>query len=440
MIALYRHQEIALSHLRMNDSFALFMEQGTGKTLTILMRISELIRSGRARSVLIVAPKAVLGSWERDIEKFDPDDRRALQRVTTIINYDLVWRRPELKCHWDVIVLDEAHYIKNRTSNRSKALLGMALDSRFRYILTGTPIANGALQDIWSLMAFLDPVKIPRGVGTTAFPEAGRSYYDFQDRYCFLDQYFKPYKYQHVDELQEVIADHSFRIKKVECLDLPEKLPDEIYSIDQAESKRYKELVKESAIEEYELLAENPLLRMLRLRQLCSGHLPNVDGLKCGKIRALDEFIEGYGIEENKLAIFAQFTASIDDIAGLLRRRKIPFVILDGRSKDNTVWRRFQDDWRYRVIVCQYEAGSTGIDLFAANTILYYEPTIRSNVLEQSRDRIHRVGQTRGCAYVHFITKGTIEVAILRALQGFADFNEKLFTEYIQTYQKSFRK
>ena len=197
--------------------------------------------------------------------------------------------------------------------------------------------------------------------------------------------------------------------------------------------------MKESAIEEYELLAENPLLRMLRLRQLCSGHLPNVDGLKCGKIRALDEFIEGYGIEENKLAIFAQVTASIDDIAGLLRRRKIPFVVLDGRTKDHTVWRRFQDDERIRVIVCQYEAGSTGIDLYAANTILYYEPTIRSTTLEQSRDRIHRVGQARGCSYVHFLTRGTIEIAIYKALQGFTDFNERLFTEYISDYQRSFR-
>ena len=440
MISLYRHQQVALSHLRVNDAFALYMEQGTGKTLTILSRIAELLRSKRARSVLIVAPKAVLGSWERDIEKFDPDDRRALRSAALIINYDLVWRRQELWRDWDVIVLDEAHYIKNRTSNRAKALLGMALHSRYRYILTGTPIANGALQDIWAQMAFLDPVKLPRGVGTNAFPFAGQSYYDFQDRYCFLDQYYKPYRYQHVDELQAVISEHSFRIKKAECLDLPEKLPDEIYSIDQGEPKRYKELMRESAIEEYELLAENPLLRMLRLRQLCSGHLPGVDGLKCGKIKALDEFIDGFDIAEHKLAIFAQFTASIDDIAALLRKRSIPFVILDGRSKDPTVWRRFQDDAKIRAIICQYEAGSTGIDLFAASTILYYEPTIRSNVLEQSRDRIHRVGQTRGCQYIHFITKGTIETAILRALQGFADFNEKLFTEYIQTYQKSFRK
>lgn len=402
-----------------------------------LTRLAELAERGKIDSALIVAPKAVLGSWERDIEKFDRNHQRLLRRIVTLVNYDLVWRRPEYRRHWGAIVLDEAHYVKNRTSNRSKALLEMALDSDYRYALTGTPISNGALQDIWSQMAFLEPLKIPRGVGTTAFPEAGPTYHNFQDRYCFLDQYFKPYRYRHVDELQEVIAEHSYRVKKIDCLDLPDKLPDEIYEIDLAESKLYKELVKESAIMNLELLAENPLLRMLRLRQLCSGHLPGVDGLKCGKLKALDEYLDGY---EDKLVIFAQFTASIDDISGLLRKRGIKHEILDGRSKDKTIWRKFQTDDTIRVIICQYEAAATGIDLFAASTILYYEPTIRSNTLEQSRDRIHRVGQSRPCSYVHFITKGTIEREIYRALQGFADFSEKLFSEYIAEYQRSYRK
>lgn len=437
MIELYRHQQIALSHMRTNASFLLAMEQGTGKTLTTLTRLAELAERGKIDSALIVAPKAVLASWERDVEKFDRDRQRLLRKILTIVNYDLVWRRSEYRRHWGAIVIDEAHYVKNRTSNRSKAILEMALDSDYRYALTGTPISNGALQDIWSLMAFLEPVKIPRGIGTTAFPEAGPTYYNFQDRYCFLDQYFKPYRYRYVDELQEVIADHSYRVKKIDCLDLPDKLPDEIYEIDLAEPKLYKELVKESAIMEIELLAENPLLRMLRLRQLCSGHLPNMGSLNCGKLKALGEYLDGY---EDKLVIFAQFTASIDDISGLLRKRKIKHVVLDGRSKDKAIWRKFQNDDSIRVIICQYEAGATGIDLFAASTILYYEPTIRSNTLEQSRDRIHRVGQSHPCSYVHFLTKGTIEREIYRALQGFADFSEKLFTEYVAEYQRSFRK
>ena len=84
-------------------------------------------------------------------------------------------------------------------------------------------------------------------------------------------------------------------------------------------------------------------------------------------------------------------------------------------------------------------SGCQGIDLFAADTILYYEPTLRSNILEQSRDRIHRNGQTQKCSYIHFITKGTVEKDIYRSLAGFSDFNEKLFTQYISEYQRAQR-
>ena len=129
MIKLYRHQKIALAHMRANPSFALFMDQGTGKTLTALSRVLELVKQDKIRTCLIVSPKAVMGAWVRDVEKFDPDDQRLLNGALTVINYDLVWRRDELRRHWGCIILDEAHYIKNRTSNRAKRLQTMALDS-----------------------------------------------------------------------------------------------------------------------------------------------------------------------------------------------------------------------------------------------------------------------------------------------------------------------
>ena len=84
----------------------------------------------------------------------------------------------------------------------------------------------------------------------------------------------------------------------------------------------------------------------------------------------------------------------------------------------------------------QYQSGSAGIDLFASDTIIYYEPTLRSTTLEQSRDRIHRSGQTSKCSYIHLITKGTVEVAIYRALQNYSDFSERLFDEYMYEYSK----
>lgn len=434
MIELYRHQRLALSYLRINNFYALFMDQGCGKTLPALFRLLELLRSKKIADALVVAPKAVLASWERDIEKFDEPDQVILRRGITFVNYDITWRRPELKKHWGAIILDEAHYIKNRTSNRSKCLLKMALDSDYRYILTGTPISNGRLEDIWSLFSFLDPVVINR---TISSKELG-SYREFTDHYCILNQYYQPCSYIHVSDLQDIIAEHSYRVKKSECLDLPEKLPDEIYTIELQDKKFYKELHQYSTIEEYEILAENPLSRMIKLRQVASGFITTKDGikdLKCEKIETLKGFLSGY---EDKLVIFAQFTHSIDRINELLKKLKIKAVTLDGRQKDKKIWRKFQEDQSIQVIVCQYDAACEGIDLYSADTTLYYEPTIRSNTLEQSRDRIHRRGQERPCSYIHFITKGTIEVAIYRTLKGYGDFSEKVFTEYMDNYQRKF--
>ena len=441
MIELYRHQKIALSYMRSNNFFALYMEMGTGKTLVSLMRILDLLKSGAIENALVVAPKSALGAWERDLELFDSQDRELLKNGITLINYDKVWRGDKKSPYfkkWGCIVLDEAHKIKNRTSRRSKFLLKIATMSDYRYILTGTPISNGALHDIWSLYAFLDPY-LERGyVYSRIF---GGSYSKFQDRYCILNMYHKPSSYIHVNELQDIINEHSYRVKKSECLDLPDKLPDEIIKVDLLEKALYKKLATESAILEYEILAENPLSRLVKLRQLASGHIKLNTGeildIKCEKLSILEELIEGYE-DDKKIVIFAEFKHSITAIADLLRRLKIKHVVLDGEQKNKTIWRDFQNDKSIRVIVCQYQTANAGIDLFSSDTIIYFEPTLSSNVLEQSRDRIHRTGQKNKCSYIHLLTKGTVEVDIYRALSGYSDFSERLFVEYMEDYKRSY--
>lgn len=441
MLKLYRHQEVALSYMRSNNFFALFMEQGTGKTIPSLCRILDLLKSGKIENALVVAPKSALGAWERDTELFDDLDQEILKDNITLINYDKVWRGDKKSPYYKkfgCIVLDEAHMIKNRTSRRSKFILKIACMADYRYILTGTPISNGQLENIWSLYCFLDPY-MERG-----YPHSrifGGSYKTFQDRYCILNMYHKPSSYIHVRELQDIINEYSYRVKKVDCLDLPEKLPDEIIKVDCAEKALYKKLSTESAILEYEILAENPLSRLVKLRQLCSGHIKLESGemleVKNEKLSILQELIEGYE-DDKKLVIFAEFKYSISQISALLRRLKIKHVVLDGEQKNKQIWRDFQSDKTIRVIVCQYQTASAGIDLFASDTIIYYEPTLRSNTLEQSRDRIHRTGQHRPCSYIHLLTKGTVETDIYRALAGYSDFSEKLFVEYMEGYQKSY--
>ena len=438
MVNLFAHQKIALAYLKTNKSFALFMEQGCGKTLVALFHLLYLLKAGLIDDFLIVAPKSALGAWERDIEMFDPEDRKILSKAMTLINYDKVWRKKKDSPYfheWGAVILDEAHFIKNRASERSKFLLKLALLCDYRYILTGTPIGNGHLENIWSEFTFLAPVKEPRSVSC----EWLGKYADFADKYCIINQYYQPYKYRNVKSLQKIINAHSYRVTKDECLDLPEKLPDEIWKIDLEDSKHYKELAKSSAILELDVLAENPLTRMLKLRQFCSGQIVSDTGeitpVKHGKLKLLGEFIEDY---DKKLVIFAQFKRSIKDIEALLKKKKVKFVTLDGDQKDKNVWRQFQSDETIRVIVVQYESGSAGIDLFASSTMIFYEPTIRSNTLEQARDRIHRTGQHHPCQYIHFITRGTIEEQIYKALSNYSDFSEKLFTEYIQSYVRSY--
>ena len=399
------------------------------------------MKSGKIENALVVAPKSALGAWERDTELFDDLDQEILKDNITLINYDKVWRGDKKSPYYKkfgCIVLDEAHMIKNRTSRRSKFILKIACMADYRYILTGTPISNGQLENIWSLYCFLNPY-MERGYPYSRI--FGGSYKTFQDRYCILNMYHKPSSYIHVRELQDIINEYSYRVKKVDCLDLPEKLPDEIIKVDCAEKALYKKLSTESAILEYEILAENPLSRLVKLRQLCSGHIKLESGemleVKNEKLSIVQELIEGYE-DDKKLVIFAEFKYSILQISALLRRLKIKHVVLDGEQKNKQIWRDFQSDKTIRVIVCQYQTASAGIDLFASDTIIYYEPTLRSNTLEQSRDRIHRTGQHRPCSYIHLLTKGTVETDIYRALAGYSDFSEKLFVEYMEGYRKSY--
>ena len=243
-----------------------------------------------------------------------------------------------------------------------------------------------------------------------------------------------------MDELQEIINEHSYRITKAECLDLPDKLPDEIYDIELKEKSKYKELFKESTLEEFEVLAVNPLARLTKLRQFCSGWINTDTGgiqIDCEKEATLKDFLDGW---EKKLVIFCEFRNSIDRVSSVLKKLNIKYVILDGRTKDKTIWKDFQNEPELQVIVCQYQSANAGIDLYAADTMLFYEPTLSSNILEQAKDRIHRIGQKQKCSYIHFITKGTIERAIYNALKGYRDFNEKLFCEYIKDYQKGWSK
>ena len=258
------------------------------------------------------------------------------------------------------------------------------------------------------------------------------TYAEFERRYCILNQFYKPWKYVRLDELKASYLPHTYRVTKAECLDLPEKLPPERYEMEMKERAMYREMLK-NFIAELDIEAKNPLSRMAKLRQICSGFILDEDGvlhrLKCEKAGTLDEFLEGW---DKKLVVFAEFKESIRAIRQVLEKRKISHVVLDGDQKEKSIWKRFQTEEAVRVIVCQYKTAAAGIDLFAADTILFYEPTLSSQTFEQACDRIHRVGQRERCSYILFETAKTLESKIWDALMRHRDFAETELYQYIK--------
>lgn len=436
---LYDHQELALTYLKYNKSFALFMDMGTGKTMTMLVHIGNLLQEGKITNALVLAPKAVLGGWKKEIGVVNEHFNFNIGDEVFITNYAQLNSKNYKKIkntNWDLIVLDESHYIKTRSAKRTKKAWDLALKSEYRYILTGTPMSNGQLDNIFSQFLFLNPTFVRGYHKSNIFG----TWTQFCKDYCILNKWYQPRAYKNISELQKIIDEYSYRVLKEDCLDLPSKLPDKIFSIDNMNKKWYNEMLKKSTVMEYDVLAENPLTKLAKLRQICSGFLHTETGvvdLKNPKLKVLKEFLSDY---DKKIAIFVNYTKSSHDISTLVKELKKKSVTLSGEQPNKEIWQDFQENDDVDVIICQYQSANAGINLHSADTIIFYEPPLSSNLLEQSRDRIHRIGQHKPCSYIFFLTEGTIEEKIYERLKDYTDFNEKVFTEYIDSYVRSWAK
>lgn len=425
---LMQHQEMILNLLSNDKGFAVFAEQGTGKTLPMLYHLTNLFMMGKIRDALVVAPLSALGSWQSDIKKL-PKHRQSFCDRITFINYDKLSRkdskyREDITKSWGAIVLDEAHAIKDRTSNRTKYLLALSQYCEYRYILTGTPLGNGRLEDFYTLMNFINPATF-------------KSWAEFAARYLTMirlpGSYVEIIKgYRNREELLSIVAEHSIRVYKKDCLDLPEKLPDEVIYVECKEKKMYKQAL-DLFIEEFDIAMANGLVRLAKIRQLLSGHIKDDEGktqlVKCDKLSALEELIESIS---NKTVVFCEFTESIHQISNMLDKKHIKHIILSGEQKDKFIWQRFQDEEDIQVIICQYGSANAGINLYKASHTIYYEPDLSTTVISQSKDRTHRYGVKNPCSYYWLITKDTMEEDIYKKLVSNEDFNKKALIEIME--------
>lgn len=428
---------------------ALLMEMGTGKSLTTIAVAGRLFLDQKIARMLVVAPLSILGVWQEELRKFtdfeyslivlngsESKKNEKLRQMPTsglwvaVINYESAWRLEKELASWDadLIVCDEGHKIKTHNIAASKCMHRLGAKARYRMLLTGTIITNKAI-DVFSPYKFLNP---------SVF---GNSFYAFRNRYFDMTGYGNHtpvMKANMADELTRRIHSIAFRATKAECLDLPETM--EIIRMVELEpqAKRlYQQLVRDSyaKINGGEITAANVLTRLLRLSQLTGGFLrgdetDRVERVSSAKLDALSDIIDSAAQEGGKLVTIARFLPEIDAITAMLERKAIGYSLITGAVKDRDEQvRRFQTDPDMTVFVGQIATAGLGITLTAADKMVFYSLDYSMSNFEQTKARIHRVGQRNPCTYIYLVADGTVDAKVLKALRDKADLAKSLIDD-----------
>ena len=402
-----------------------------------------------------MAPLSILGVWEEEFQKFaafpyalavltgsGTKKLDTLRHMTgavlqvVVVNYESAWRLEKDLAAWrpDLIIADEGHKIKTHNIAASKALHRMGRAARYRLLLTGTPVTNKAI-DLFSQYKFLNPAIY------------GNSFYAFRNRYFDMVGYgnHTPVLKKAMEpELTEKLHSISYRATKAECLDLPETTDIlRQVELEPAALRIYKGLVKESYAELADggqgapaVTATNILTRLLRLSQLTGGFLGSdesaaVEQVSAAKLSALEDILDATLAEGQKLVLIARFIPEIKAICKLLDKRGLRYSCITGavRNRDEQV-SQFQSNPEVMAFVGQIATAGLGITLTAASTMVFYSLDYSMSNYEQTKARIHRVGQRMPCTYLYLVAKGTVDEKVLRALRTKADLAKTLVDDY----------
>ena len=450
----YEHQRraaaFALDRLSRGGGAALLMEMGTGKTLTSIGIVGQLWKERRIARLLIVAPLSILGVWRDEFDKFAGYDYclsvlegTAARKADTIrhmagkslqvlvINYESAWRMEKELAEWrpDMIVCDKGHKIKTHNIAASKAMHRLAGKAKYRLLLTGTVITNKPI-DVFSQYKFCDPAIF------------GNSFYQFRNRYFDMvgfGGYTPVMKRSMEGEFTERLHSIAFRATKAECLDLPE-FTDIVQRIDlEPQAMRiYRQLVRDSYAElaEGSVTVTNVLSQLLRLSQLTGGYVGNDDAggvtqVSTAKLDALADLVDGAVADGRKIVVIARFVPEIHAIGKMLEKKKIRYAQISGeiRDRDEQI-AAFQNDPDLPVFIGQIATAGLGITLTAASLMVFYSLDYSMSNYEQTRARIHRVGQKNECTYIHLVARGTVDEKVLKALHDKANLAKSLVDDY----------
>ena len=430
MIQLYEHQKRALEQTAGRNRCAYYLDMGLGKTFVG----SEKLKQLGAKVNLVVCQKSKVQDWVDHFRTYYPeyktydatsakkDEKRSyfygfwltyrngsFFPSIIVINYDLLWRRPDLMDLRNfTLMLDESSLIQNPSAKRTKFILKMQPENVI--LLSGTP-TGGKYERLWTQMHLL-------GWGIS------RKLYDQTFMiWDYIDNWQTGYKipvvkgYKNIPRLKDKMREYGcIFLKTEECFDLPQQ-QDLLIRVDS--SADYKRFMKHRYLQMSdgtELIGDTTLTARLYARQLCGQYSKD-------KLSAVTDLIDS---TEDRLIIFYNFTVEMEMLRKICGDR--PVSIVNGSTKDLRAYEQYSDS----VTLIQYQAGAHGLNLQKARRIIYYTLPESSELFEQSRKRIHRIGQEQTCFYYIPICRGSIEEKILQALKMRRDYTDALFKQDYQ--------
>ncbi len=400
-------------------------DMGLGKTLQTLA-----VLSGQS---LIVCPRSLVHNWASECARFRPGlkltryeggERGPVgEHEITLTTYGVLRQHLDklTAVNWDWIVLDEAQAIKNPDSLTAQA--AFELKGRTRLALTGTPIEN-RLEDLWSEMQFANPGLL----GSRA---------RFKERFSSVDG---SAQVEAGARLRRLILPFVLRrLKRDVVPELPPRTDDILWvEFEPAERQVYEALLQGAQRELSAELAKGTtslavLEALLRLRQAAChvGLLPGRTEARSSKTELLIESLVELVAGGQKALVFSQWTSLLDRVEPLLRERDLPFLRLDGKTKDRaSVVADFQSSSGAPILLASLKAGGTGLNLTAADHVFLCDPWWNPATESQAADRAHRIGRDRPVLVHRLVTKDTVEERVLqlqerkRALGGVVDGGE----------------
>lgn len=420
---LYDYQQRIVDSEKHKPSHALFMDMGTGKTITSLA----LFHKSPTSKILVVCLVSKIHDWAQELREHTTLNPVVLNKGTKknlellksadciIVNYESLWRLGEsllkqINNEWFIIV-DESHKIKNTQSKIGKYMRKLSGRTRHKCILTGTPQAKGYI-DYYNQLSFVD-----------ILPYSERL---FKEQYCIYDlEVFngQPIKqlvgYKNTEELDRIIHDTCVFFKREEDVLAPTHIDVSI-----EKHKSYNRFLKERVFND--VLADSSGALRMGLRQLCSGFLREYD-VSDNKQTWIRDFLES---TEERIVIFYNFNRERDDLIKECVKQGRPYSVYDGATKDLSVFKTEES----AVAICNYASASTGLnDLVLARVGVMYSPTDDYILFTQSKKRLDRIGQTRPPLIYYLITEKSVEQAIYKALDAGTNFDQSLFDRYLQT-------